>query len=114
MKIGIKINSAFSENVSFFAPNPLKYSLIYHKLFSTYLPSEDILGNSLLNKQIIQFLLSYQYMFNDSITAAGHSPKFSMITLTFKNENSTGGSWNTILGYTANKSRLLTARISAK
>ena len=78
------------------------------------MPSEDVLGNSLLNKQIIQVLLSYQYIFNDSITAAGHSPKFSMITLTFKNENSTGGSWKNILEYTVNKSRLLTAPISAK
>ena len=68
---------------------------------------EDILCNSLLHMQIIQFLLSYQY--HDAVTAAGHiviTTKFSMITPTFKNENSTGSSWNTILGYTAHKSSL--------
>ena len=77
MKIGIKINSAFIQFFFFFsAPNPLKYLLIYYKLFSTYLVSEDILGNSLLNKQII--LLSYLYIFNDSFTAVGHGLQSSV------------------------------------
>lgn len=59
----LKINSASR----YFAPI---HCNIYLKLFSTYTLSEDIPGKCLLNMQIMQVLLSYQYI--DAVTAAGH------------------------------------------
>jgi len=62
VKIGTKINSAFIGNVVPFCTR------------STQIFTD--LGNSLLDMQIMQFLLSYQC--NDAVTAVGYIPKRSV------------------------------------